>query len=327
MARQPTSEEVERANALYPAADWVSGRVEESGKSNLVLIPADPVPEVVFRMARTREEALAQARRAALADALAPHVPWLVPESRSPIDSAGGIIQRFIPGAAHPLRQGDPAVLGRIIADLQAVPLSAYEGLVGAPWEAEPQWTQARADAAIDALEPDVRASAATVLATLGEMEQATGSAVGQGAALRGSLRPGSVQHDPVQPGSVQHDPVQPGSVQHGLVHGDLAGRNMHWRNGELIGILDWDKASLWDPAINLAHLSLWHGQDVIDPSAPDEFFAARAHVWNGSFALTRVADAALRGGVKTWGRLLRKTQPRIMRAAQAAHVCRELLQ
>lgn len=302
MARQPTSEEVERANALYPAADWVSGRVEESGKSNLVLIPADPVPEVVFRMARTREEALAQARRAALADALAPHVPWLVPESRSPIDSAGGIIQRFIPGAAHPLHQGNPAALGRIITDLQAVPLSAYEGLVGAPWEAEPQWTQARADAAIDALEPDVRASAATVLATLGEMEQAMGSAVGQGAALRGSLR-------------------------RGLVHGDLAGRNMHWRDGELIGILDWDKASLWDPAINLAHLSLWHGQDVIDPSAPDEFFAARAHVWNGSLALTRVADAALRGGVKTWGRLLRKTQPRIIRAAQAAHVCRELLQ
>ena len=291
MAREPLREEIERAAALYPDADWVSGRVEESGKSNVVLIPGDPVPEVVFRMARTREEALAQPHEAALVDALAPHVPWLVPESRSAVDAAGGIVQRFIPGAAHPLREGDPAMLGRIVADLGAVPCDAYEDLVGAPWDAEPEWTRARADAAIDALDPDVRESAAAVLAAVGEIEDAAGSAVPQS-----------------------------------LVHGDLAGRNMHWCDGELVGILDWDKASRWDPAINLAHLSLWHGQDVIDEAAPDEFFAARAHVWNGAFALTRVADAALRGGVKTWGRLLRKTQPRIMRAAEAAVTCLELL-
>ena len=32
-----------------------------------------------------------------------------------------------------------------------------------------------------------------------------------------------------------------------GLVHGDLAGHNMHWVDGQLIGILDWDYAALWD--------------------------------------------------------------------------------
>mgnify|MGYP006195292123 CR=1 FL=1 len=58
------------------------------------------------------------------------------------------------------------------------------------------------------------------------------------------------------------------------LVHGDLAGHNMRWeRSGgdwALTGILDWDLASVWDPALNPAYLSLWHGEEKLDAIARD---------------------------------------------------------
>ena len=37
-----------------------------------------------------------------------------------------------------------------------------------------------------------------------------------------------------------------------------------------MAGILDWDLAAAWDPALNAAYLGLWHGPDVLPSIARD---------------------------------------------------------
>ncbi|MBN6761043.1 phosphotransferase, partial [Micrococcus luteus] len=120
------------------------------------------------------------------------------------------------------------------------------------------------------------------------------------------------------------------------LVHGDLAGHNMRWRavpededpraplRWALAGVLDWDLACAWDPALNVAYLALWHGEEKVPDLARDAAEARRARVWLGAMALETLDDAAARdaivGGLAagSWRRLLRKTLPRVARALTA---------
>lgn len=65
------------------------------------------------------------------------------------------------------------------------------------------------------------------------------------------------------------------------LVHGDLGGGNVHFgADGKLTGVLDWDLATLADPAIDAALVATWHGWDVLRAAADDETFR-RARTWN----------------------------------------------
>ena len=100
-----------------------------------------------------------------------------------------------------------------------------------------------------------------------------------------------------------------------GLVHGDLAGHNMHWVDGELVGILDWDYAARWDTALNATYLSLWHGVPPEDITATPY----RARVWSGALGLYSLANA-LTWDISPagWRRLNKKVQPRILAAYQA---------
>lgn len=100
-----------------------------------------------------------------------------------------------------------------------------------------------------------------------------------------------------------------------GLVHGDLAGHNMHWVDGELVGILDWDYAAVWDTALNATYLNLWHGVDLEDITSVPH----RARVWSGALGLYALADA-LSWDVSPagWRRLNKKVQPRILAAYQS---------
>ncbi|MGW4396846.1 phosphotransferase family protein [Amycolatopsis nivea] len=65
------------------------------------------------------------------------------------------------------------------------------------------------------------------------------------------------------------------------LVHGDLNGANVHFaEDGKLTGVLDWDLATLADPAIDAALVATWHGWDVLR-AATDEETYRRARAWN----------------------------------------------
>lgn len=100
-----------------------------------------------------------------------------------------------------------------------------------------------------------------------------------------------------------------------GLVHGDLAGHNMHWVDGELVGILDWDYAAVWDTALNATYLSLWHGVPLEAITETPK----RARVWSGALGLYSLADA-LSWDVSAagWRRLIKKVKPRILAAYRA---------
>ena len=72
---------------------------------------------------------------------------------------------------------------------------------------------------------------------------------------------------------------------------------NMHWVDGELVGILDWDYAAVWDTALNATYLNLWHGialEDITDQ--PN-----RARVWSGALGLYALADALSWKRVAGW--------------------------
>lgn len=83
--------------------------------------------------------------------------------------------------------------------------------------------------------------------------------------------------------------------VEPGLVHGDLAGSNLLWRrDGTLSGVLDWDLAQPFDPAVDAACLS-WFGWDVVQ-AAVGARQTDRARVWADTFALEQVAAAVDNG-------------------------------
>lgn len=85
-------------------------------------------------------------------------------------------------------------------------------------------------------------------------------------------------------------EPVPPA-----LVHGDLGGENVHWDpSGKLIGVLDWDLASAFDPAIDAACLG-WHGWDNIRQAVDAETFR-RARTWYLTFGVEQLGAAVVNG-------------------------------
>jgi aminoglycoside phosphotransferase (APT) family kinase protein len=288
MSRSPSPAEFLDAVDLVPGHDWQGGRVEEGGDDHLVLVPGEDRPAAVVRFARRPEVAAVLPRRMSLLRAIAAHLPFEVPEpvtEVTPTRRTGtcAVGQRFGAGAQHPPGDGDPAALRNVVEALAAVPPTAWAGLVEAPYTDQPRWTPDERELVLQRLPAEARAHAEAVWDALAAID---GQAVG-------------------------------------LVHGDLAGDNIRWDGERLVGVLDWDRAAAWDPAINLAQLALWHGPQIVDAAAPDARFAERARIWVGHLAMLRVHHAAQRQAagatVRRWGRLLRKTVPRLQLAADAA--------
>lgn len=73
------------------------------------------------------------------------------------------------------------------------------------------------------------------------------------------------------------------------LNHGDLAGSNVLWRDGRVVGVLDWDLAAEDDPAEDVASLAGWHGWGLVGQLADPET-VARAEVFRRSFPLQIIA-------------------------------------
>jgi hypothetical protein len=87
---------------------------------------------------------------------------------------------------------------------------------------------------------------------------------------------------------------LEPGPPR--LVHGDLTGGNMHWSvEARVLGVLDWDLAHPYDPAIDVACLAHWHGWPTIGRTV-DAATYARARTWYGTFALEQIVKTLLDG-------------------------------
>ncbi len=79
-------------------------------------------------------------------------------------------------------------------------------------------------------------------------------------------------------------DPVEPV-----LVHGDLAGHNILWQGDRLAGVIDWDHATIADPAFDLAALGNWYDWESLRKAATEEEIT-RAKIVSRLLALQAVA-------------------------------------
>lgn len=278
MSRPATPSELLLAQRIFPDLDPSRCHVEEGGQFHRVLILA---PHAVIRMARTSEASAQMPRSVALHNQLAQLLPVPVPRQLGPLvqhEGQAAVALSYLPGAAHRPHTGDAEILRGIVTMLAEAPLDELRPLLSEPFAFRGPWTDGRIAASYDALPAELKEPATLLWDQLPMLAQA---------------------------------PV-------GLVHGDLAGHNMHWLDGRLCGILDWDLAAAWDPALNTAYLCLWHGQHLIDRVAPDAEQAHRARIWLGLMSLERFSDTISRTDNPRLDKLLRKIGPRILSAAAA---------
>lgn len=286
------------------------------------------VPAAVLRMARTPQAATHLPRNLQLLDALAAsdQLPYQVPVGLSEIvpgangagnlgetgKSTAAVLQQYIPGQAHPPHTGDLQDLRSICEHLAAVDTKPLQPYLAEPFTFRGRWTAAKTEVVqqLPTRLPEQVRNLPWPDFFVHSSPERFPSAV--------SLITETVTAWTAQP------PVTPS-----LVHGDLAGHNMHWlpvpgeQRWQLHGILDWDLACIWDPALNPAYLSLWHGEEKLPDITRDRDELQRARVWLGAMALESLYDTALRVEQvrpKRWLRLLSKTLPRIDRAMQVLH-------
>lgn len=279
MSRKATDAEISLALRHCPELSWTDALVNEGGQFHTVLIANDTA---VIRMARTVEATQQMPRTIRLHELISKQLPYPVPTAYSSLqieNSLGSVAMSFIPGSAHEPHHGDPEILRRLVHDLSQVDLAPIRDDLNQPFAFRGPWTEERMKDCYDALEDQLRDAATILWNQLEELSQ----------------------------------------VEPSLVHGDLAGHNMHWVDGQIAGILDWDLAAAWDPALNTAYLSLWHGQDLIDLIAPDASQAHRAKIWLGLMSLESISDTISRTDNPRIDKLLRKVSPRILNAAKAA--------
>lgn len=278
MSRVATADELLLAQRLFPDLDSTGARVEEGGQFHQVLILA---PDAVIRIARTEQASAQLPRTVALHNELARRLPVPVPRQLSELvehNNLAAVGLSFIPGSAHPPHSGNPDILRGVLRMLAEVEVDPIRPLLAEPFAFRGPWTEQRIATSYDALPAELKASAILLWDQLPALAQVPSS----------------------------------------LVHGDLAGHNMHWQDGQLSGILDWDLAAAWDPALNTAYLCLWHGQDLIEQIAPDAEQAHRAHIWLGLMSLERFSDTISRSDNPRLDKLLRKIGPRILNAASS---------
>jgi aminoglycoside phosphotransferase (APT) family kinase protein len=221
----------------------------ESGSSSVVVL-AGPV---AIRVARDAIAGAALRRVQQLVDQL-PELPFGLPRSVGPVIDHDGLVAvatHRLPGQPHPHGSGDPAELRRLLEAIHTVDVEPLRNWLAPArsFAGGPRWHEVMTNEVLPRLPEDVRAEAA--------------ARVGALAGLRSPLL--------------------------GLNHGDLAGSNVLWQEGRVVGVLDWDLAAEDDPAEDLASLAGWHGWDLVQELADAET-VARATVFRRSFPLQIIA-------------------------------------
>ncbi len=329
---------------------WADGVVEEGGQFHRVLV----VPgQAVLRMTRGPQAAGLLPRRLALVEALsAQRLPLALPRALTEVTSnragTAAVVQDYLPGTAHPPHSGDVLVLRELCRLLAGVDVEPLRPHLAEPFAFRGPWTAEKTSAV--GLLPKVLGDrwpdwfrAALPESWVDTVEALTGTAlrwtedpVVEPVLVHGDLAGHNMRWAPVGSPAVREllDREGPDVQRLGLPGTELGedrgdGRDAGPASASassasdwvLLGVLDWDLACCWDPALNAAYLSLWHGEEKLEGIARDAVEARRGRVWLGVMALESLYDASLREGTPSsanWGRLLRKTLPRIGRAVEA---------
>jgi aminoglycoside phosphotransferase (APT) family kinase protein len=242
---------------LLPGAAVSGARLARGQFHDVVLIEA----VAAVRIARRPEAAAQLPRRTALVTALARlGLPFAVPAAITDvttIDGSAAVATTWIPGAAHAKNVGDPRRLAALLDALRGVPLAGLESLLDEPhaYAGRGRWLELMRAEVIPRLDASLRDEARQRVDNAGDLPDVAPS----------------------------------------LVHADLGGHNLHWaEDGRLLGVLDWDLAQAFDPAIDAACLA-WHGWDNIRAAVDAETYR-RARIWYATFGIEQVAAAISNG-------------------------------
>ncbi|WP_433276115.1 aminoglycoside phosphotransferase family protein [Pseudonocardia xinjiangensis] len=254
--RAPADREGAVVETLLPGVSLDGAAVVHSGSHDVVLLPG----VAAVRIARSAPAVEYLPRRTALLEELATTgLPFDTPVPLGPVVSTldwTAVAVSWVPGRHAPPGTGDPATLRDVLDALAAVDLEPLVELLDVPhaYAGRERWEELILAEAVPRLPPRLRDSAVRRVEAV-----------------------------------LALDPVPPR-----LVHGDLCGENMHWSpDGHVIGVIDWDLAHAFDPAIDVACLAHSHGWPTLAKTV-DHATYARARTWYGTFALEQIVKYLL---------------------------------
>ena len=256
-AAPPTEHQAAVVDALLPGADVAAASVVRSGSHDVVLL----LGVAAVRIARSEPAAAALPRRTAVLARLAEAgLPFGVPVPLGPVTTVAGataVAVSWVPGE-YAAGTGDPRALRAVLDALAAVDVGPLGDVLDRPhaYAGRERWAELMLGEAVPRLPPRLHDSARR------RMDAA-----------------------------LALEPVPPG-----LVHGDLTGENMHWSaDGRLVGVIDWDLAQPFDPAIDAACLAHWHGWSALRATVDGRTYD-RARTWYGTFAMEQIVKLLLDG-------------------------------
>ncbi|PZG22224.1 phosphotransferase [Nonomuraea aridisoli] len=255
MSDQVPGDLLEIADALVPGAALGTARLAKGGMHDVVLLPG----VAAVRVSRRPRGAEELPRRTELLRVIgAAGLPFAVPQPLTPVRTFGNraaVAVSWLDGAGLPEGQGDPARIGELLQALRELPVTP-ELRAALPAARDHDWARILADEVVPRFPAKWRA----------EGRRRLEAAV--------ALEP----------------------VPDALVHGDLCGGNVLWgAHGKLVGVLDWDRAHLFDPAIDAAFMS-WHGWDTLRRAVDGETYR-RARVWEDTFGVDHLVAVLELGG------------------------------
>jgi aminoglycoside phosphotransferase (APT) family kinase protein len=248
---------LEIAAALLPGTSLDGAKLASGQFHDVVLLPG----VAAVRVARREIAAADLPRRTDLLSRLAVmDLPFEVPTPLGPVATVNNrvaVAVSWLEGTAHPEGSGEAARLRAVLDALASVDVTTLKDVLDEPhaYAGRSRWAELLAEEVIPRLPVHLRPEAQSRIQAALELEEVPAS----------------------------------------LVHGDLAGENMHWSpDGKLIGVLDWDLAQPFDPAVDAACLA-WHGWDAVRSAVNVETFR-RARVWAATFGIEQVSSAIVNG-------------------------------
>jgi aminoglycoside phosphotransferase (APT) family kinase protein len=187
-------------------------------------------------------------------------LPFAVPEPLTPVKVVHGrtaVAMSWVEGEARGKGAGDPDVFAGLLRALAEVDCAALRDVLGEPHEyaGRADWARVLEEQTVPALPRRWRAEARRRIEAALDLPE----------------------------------------VEPSLVHGDLCGYNLHWGSaGRIVGVLDWDLASPFDPAIDVACLG-GHDWDAVRAAVPAEVYR-RARIWYRTFGIEQVSSAIVHG-------------------------------